>query len=95
MEKQMHPQQVTVWCGFWAGGMIGPYFFEDEHGNAETVNEDRYRNMISNFLWPILDDMDTKEMWFQQDGATCHTSGTTNALLREKFDGRIISMRGD
>ena len=23
----MHPQNVTVWCGFWAGGIIGPYFF--------------------------------------------------------------------
>ncbi|XP_060851646.1 uncharacterized protein LOC132930005 [Rhopalosiphum padi] len=95
MEKQMHSQRVTVWCGFWAGGVIGPYFFEDERGNAETVNGYRYRNMISNFLWPILDDMDTEEMWFQQDGATCHTSGTTIALIREKFDGRIISIRGD
>ncbi|KAL4125925.1 hypothetical protein QTP88_010162 [Uroleucon formosanum] len=95
MEKQMHPQRVTVWCGFWAGGVIGPYFFEDERGNAETVNGDRYRNMISNFLWPILDDMDTEEMWFQQDGATCHTSGTTIALIREKFDGRLISILGD
>jgi len=51
--------------------------------------------MISNFLWPILDDMDTEGMWFQQDGATCHTSGATIALIREKFDGRFISIRGD
>jgi hypothetical protein len=49
LEKQMHPQRVTVWCGLWAGGVIGPYFFEDEDGNAETVNGDRYRNMISYF----------------------------------------------
>ena len=65
MEKQIQPQRVTVWCGFWAGGVIGLYFFEDKHGNAETVNGDRYRSKISNFLWPILDDMDTEEMWFQ------------------------------
>jgi len=26
----------------WAGRVIGPYFFEDEHGNAETVNGDHY-----------------------------------------------------
>jgi len=31
------------------GGMIGPYFFEDENRNAETVNGDRYQHMISNF----------------------------------------------
>ncbi len=27
VEKQMHPQRVTVWCGFWSGGIIGPFFF--------------------------------------------------------------------
>lgn len=42
MGKQMHSQRVTVWCG--------SYFFEDERGNAETVNGDRYRNIISNLL---------------------------------------------
>ncbi|EFN80658.1 hypothetical protein EAI_10412, partial [Harpegnathos saltator] len=26
----MHPQKVTVWCGFWAGGVTGPYFFEND-----------------------------------------------------------------
>lgn len=25
MEKPMHPQRVTVWCGLWAGGINGPY----------------------------------------------------------------------
>jgi len=22
MEKQIHPLQITVWSGFWAGGVI-------------------------------------------------------------------------
>ncbi|XP_061380157.1 uncharacterized protein LOC133319497 [Danaus plexippus] len=38
----MHPQKVTVWCGFWAGGVIGPYFFENDNGVAVTVNGRRY-----------------------------------------------------
>ncbi|XP_075156366.1 uncharacterized protein LOC142229669 [Haematobia irritans] len=25
VEKPIHPQRVTVWCGLWAGGIIGPY----------------------------------------------------------------------
>jgi hypothetical protein len=25
-EKPMHPQRVTVWCGFWSKGIIGPFF---------------------------------------------------------------------
>ena len=32
---------------------------------------------------------------FQQDGATCHTSGETMGLLREKFPGRVIYRNGD
>ena len=43
-EKQMHPQRVIVWCGFWAGGIIGSYFFENEAGQTATVNG--ARNMI-------------------------------------------------
>ena len=23
--KQMHPKRVTVWCGFWSRGIIGPF----------------------------------------------------------------------
>ena len=41
-EKQTHPRRVTVWCGFWPGGVIGPYFFEKEAGRAATVNGARY-----------------------------------------------------
>ena len=33
VEKKMHPQRVTVWCGFRAG----PYFFENEAGQAVNV----------------------------------------------------------
>ena len=40
-EKQMDPQRITVWCGFWAGGIIGPYFFEND---AATVNGVQYRD---------------------------------------------------
>ena len=36
-EKPLHAHQATVWCGFWAGGVIGPYFFENDTRNAVTV----------------------------------------------------------
>ena len=29
-EKPTHPKRVTVWCGFWFRGIIGPFFFENE-----------------------------------------------------------------
>ena len=31
IEKPTHPSpRVTVWCGFWSRGIIGPFFFENE-----------------------------------------------------------------
>ena len=47
--------------------------------------------MINGFLWPELEDMDVDDVYFQQDGATCHTGDETIGLLREKFPGRVIS----
>ena len=36
LETPLHPQKVTVWCGFHAGGVIGPYFFVDENDRHVT-----------------------------------------------------------
>lgn len=78
-------ERLTVWCGLLHGGIIGPYFFRNEAGATATVNGNRYRTMLTEFLWPELDSIDITNMWFQQDGATCHTSGETMELLKEKF----------
>ena len=51
--------------------------------------------MLREFLWPKLNEMDLNQLWFQQDGATSHTSRETIALLRSKFDDRIISRNGE
>ena len=56
------PQKVTVWCGFHAGGVIGPYFFVDENDRHVTVNGERYRAMLEDYLWPELDELDIDDM---------------------------------
>jgi len=93
-QLQMYPEKVTVWCGFWSGGIISPYFFQNEAGVAITVNDERYRSIISNIL-PKMDNMDTDNMRFQQDGATCYTSHATIDILHERFKGMVISRGGD
>ena len=85
-ECDMHPLRTTVWCGLWAGGVIGPFFFVDFDGNAVTVNGEGYREVVRNNLWPALGEVDRANMWFQQDGATCHTSRETITLLHEKLE---------
>ena len=66
----MHPQKVTVWCGLWAGGFIGQYFFKHAANHRVTGNGERYRKMISNFFLPKMQKLDLHDMRFQQDGAT-------------------------
>ena len=55
---------MTVWCRFWAGGIIGPYFFLNEAGAAVLVSGLRYRTMINEFLWPELEDIDVDDVCF-------------------------------
>ncbi|GFU40545.1 transposable element Tc3 transposase [Trichonephila clavipes] len=94
VETPLHPEKLTVWCALWAGGIIGPYFFKNDEGHNVTVNVDRYRAMITNFFIPELNNHDVQELWFQQDGATCHTARATIDLLKDTFGDRLISRFG-
>ncbi|GFV56238.1 putative DD41D transposase [Trichonephila clavipes] len=94
VETPLHPEKLTVWCALWAGGIIGPYFFKNDEGHNVTVNGDRYRAMITNFFISELNNHDVQELWFQQDGATCHTVRATNDLLKDTFGDRLIKRFG-
>ncbi|GFW96067.1 uncharacterized protein TNCV_957811 [Trichonephila clavipes] len=50
--------------------------------------------MITNFCIPELNNHDVQELWFQQDGATCHTARATIDLLKDTFGDRLISRFG-
>ncbi|GFU84881.1 uncharacterized protein TNCV_2128221 [Trichonephila clavipes] len=63
-------------------------------GHNVTVNGDRYRAMITNFFIPELNNHDVQELWFQQDGATCHTARATIDLLKDTFGDRLFSRFG-
>ncbi|GFV08149.1 putative DD41D transposase [Trichonephila clavipes] len=60
----------------------------------KRINGDRYRAMITNFFIPELNNHDVQELWFQQDGATCHTTRATIDLLKDTFGDRLISRFG-
>ncbi|GFU97705.1 putative DD41D transposase [Trichonephila clavipes] len=94
VETPLHPEKLTVWCTLWSGGIIGPYFFKTDEDHNVTVNGDRYRAMITNFFIPELNNHDVQELWFQQDGATCHTARATIDLLKDTFGDRLISCFG-
>ncbi|GFW80992.1 DUF4817 domain-containing protein [Trichonephila clavipes] len=68
VETPLHPEELTVWCSLWPGGIIDPYFFKNDEGH--------------------------NELWFQQDGAICHTARATIDLLKHTFGDRLISRFG-
>ena len=62
---------------------------------AVTVSGDRYRGILNQFLFTSIEEEDIGNIWFQQDGATCHTAEATLDVMRSVFENRIISRRAD
>lgn len=45
----------------------------------------QYHAIITNFIWPELNDMNVEKLWGKQDGTTCNTAISTMAVLNEKL----------
>ena len=88
LEEPMHLKRVTVWCRFWSRGIIGLFFLKNEPVVAVTINGNRYRAMLNEFLYTKIEKENIGNIWFQQDGATCYTAEAT-------LEDRIISRRAD
>ncbi|GFX79989.1 DUF4817 domain-containing protein [Trichonephila clavipes] len=91
VETPLHPEKTDCLVDFY--GLVESFFKNDE-GHNVTVNDDRYRAIITNFFIPELNNHDVQELWFQQDGATCHTARATIDLLKDTFGDRLISRFG-
>ena len=50
-EKPTYPKRVTVWCEVWFRGIIGQFFFENKQEEDVTVNGNRYRIILNEFLF--------------------------------------------
>ena len=76
-----------------AGGIIGPYFFENEAGQAATVNAARYRDTITRFFLPKLDNIDVADIWFHK--TMPRAIQPMKRFSYETFPGRVLSRFGD
>ncbi len=89
VEKSLQSPKVVVWCAVWAGGLIGPYFFDG------TLTGDSYLEMLQNFFWPLICDLpEINDLIFQQDGAPPHYAINVREFLDESFPQRWIGRRG-
>jgi len=91
-QKSQFPGAVTAWCAVSSSGIIGPFFFEQD-GQPTTVTSRRYCDMLTSLFLPALRARrrSLRRVWFQQDGATAHTSKAAISLLQENFNNRVIS----
>ena len=71
---------------------MGQYFFENEPGEAATVNGDRYRAMLNEFLFTKIEEKDIRQHLIS---TMPHTAKATLDVLRPVFEVRIISSRAD
>ena len=59
---------------------------------AITVNGDRFRVMLNEFLFTKIEEDSIGNIWFQQDGPMWHTAEeATLYVLRPVFEDRIIT----
>jgi len=96
VESDPHAPHITVWCGLTSRGILGPYLFQ-ARGRTVTVTGARYRAMLEKKLVPELarQRISLSRLWFQQDGASPHTTRGVLTYLGEVFPGKVISKGGD
>ena len=97
LQRPLHSVKCTAWVAISKHGVIGPFWFEDDNEQSVTINTERYVQVLGKF-WTALGrrrGVVRALQWFQQDGATPHTSNESLAWLRLRFPDRLISRRCD
>jgi inhibitor of nuclear factor kappa-B kinase subunit alpha len=80
VERPLQDEKVLVWCAMTSSKIYGPYFFDS------TVNQHTYLEMLETFFWPRHTKIKNyRKYYFQQDGATPHTSNLVQTWLKSKF----------
>lgn len=82
-ESPLHCEKTTAWAAIGSQGIIGPFFFR------QTINKDRYLDMLQNEFYPIANTQ-YPDLIFMQDGAPPHWGINVRQWLETNFEGRWI-----
>jgi len=74
-EEPLHSEKISVWCGMSRRRIIGPIFFD------ATITTAAYMETFNIFV-NQLDNEELSIGYFQQDGATSHTSQASMAEIQ-------------
>ncbi|GFX82136.1 transposable element tc3 transposase [Trichonephila clavipes] len=94
LQVPLHSPEVTVWCGFSASFIFGPYFFEELGGPVTcSITGQRYASLLRNKIIPDLQARSRlSRIIFMQDGAPPHITACVKGVLQHHFtEKRVIS----
>ncbi|GFU06773.1 uncharacterized protein TNCV_4353371 [Trichonephila clavipes] len=96
LQVPLHSPKVTVWCGFSASFILGPYFFEElGAGDPVTcsITGQRYASLLRNKIIPDLQARQClSRIIFMQDGTSPHITRCVKDVLKHHFtEERVIS----
>ncbi|CAH2107221.1 unnamed protein product [Euphydryas editha] len=83
---------VNLWSGIVNEQLIGPFQLHDR------LNGEEYLNFLTNNLDPLLEEIDLetrRDMYFQNDGATCHYARIVRDYLNRHFGNKWIVRGGN
>ncbi|GFT13985.1 transposable element tc3 transposase [Trichonephila clavipes] len=96
LQVPLHSPKVTMWCGFSASFILGPYFFEELGAGGPvtcSITGQRYASLLRNKIIPNLQARQClSRIIFIQDGAPPHTTRCVKGVLKHHFrEERVIS----
>ncbi|GFU35820.1 transposable element tc3 transposase [Trichonephila clavipes] len=85
----LHSPKVTVWCGFSASFILGPYFFEELYAGGPvtcSITGQRYASLLRNKIIPDLQARQClSRIIFMQDGAPPHITRCVTDVIKHHF----------
>ena len=97
LQRPLHSVKWTARVAISKHGIIGLFWFEDDNEHSVTINTEWYIQVLGKFRTALGWRRGVVRVlqWFQQDGATPHTSNESLAWLQQRFLDRLISHRCD
>lgn len=94
VEYSTFSPKINIFIGMTSSFLIGPYFFEHD-GQSETINSERYLDMLINYVIPKLKSSPRfNRIIFQQDGAAPHIARQVRVFLENTFGSEKVISRG-
>lgn len=88
--RDQYSFKTNVWCGILRNQIVGPYFFR------ENITSEVYLNFLRIQLFEFIHELPLnlrRTLWYQHDGAPCHSAARVTQFLNRAFPRQWIGRR--